>query len=88
MKRKKWNIEVIFIGDYEIQFEKDESQEQKDSERMFSSSIIKIMEDTGIVPQAGDWIKPLTKNHYNLDIGRVASRNFYPSEKKIVFEIE
>lgn len=82
-----WDIEVIFIGEYEALFDKNEQDKQKDSEYRFKLAITKVIVETGIFPVIGDWIEPLAKPDYSLDMGKISGRDFYPAKRKIRFEI-
>lgn len=83
-----WKIEIIFTGDYDNYFDENEKEERSDSRYRFKLSIEKIIESTGVLPVTGDWIQPIAKPDYSLNMGRVAGRNFYPGKEMIQFEIE
>lgn len=82
-----WNVEVIFVDDYESRFSENEQKERKHSENRFALAIKIVLVETNVVPVVGDWIEPLAKADYPLDMGRVAGRDFYPERKTILYEI-
>lgn len=83
-----WKIEVIFIGDYKALFFENEQAEKEDSCYRFALAIEKIIDETKSIPCTGDWIEPLAKPDYSLDIGKIAGRTFYTEKQVIQFEIE
>lgn len=81
-------VQVIFIGDYKRLFKNNEQEEKRDSEYGFELAIRKIIKETGATPIKGDWIDPIDKSEYPLDIGLVAHVDTRPSENRIQFKIE
>jgi len=83
-----WEIDILFIGNYESSFDKDEEPQKNYAKQQFKIAITNIIQETGITPIVGDWINPGATEKYLLDIGRIAGRDFYADKKIIRFEIE
>ncbi len=84
----EWKIEVKFIGDYEFNFSPNEKEQLLDSEYRFVLAIEQIYNETKIMPVIEDWIEPLYREDYLLDMGKIVGRDFYPLKRVIRFEIE
>lgn len=80
----EWKIEVLFIGDYEEEYDDDIVQMESD-QKLFAKAIEQAIQETNIIPSIDDWITPDEKIY---DVGRISSRDFYPKRKTIRFEIE
>lgn len=83
-----WKINVVFVDGYANLFDSNEQDEKIDSQWRFELAIFKIIEETGVIPIIGDWINPLSKDDYPLDIGLISYRQFDPAKQIIHFDIE
>ncbi len=84
----EWIIKVYFVNDYEANFTVDEQEELEDSQYRFVLAIEQIYKETGVMPIIGDWVEPLYKEEYPLDIAKISGRDFHTKIKTIIFEIE